>query len=308
MSTISPATGVGGLLRDWRSAAPAEPARPRASRPRSRPGTSASSRRAGRAQPRARPAPRRAPRRAAARAQRAAARRRLRARPTARRRSTPTRCRRCAARSTRSSTGHEPYPAVVVDRHWDLVAANAPRWRCSPTASTPALLAPPVNALRVSLHPDGLAPRIANLAEYSAHLLERLHRQTVASRRRRARSRCTTSCGATPGVRDEPARTPTRRRCCSCRCVLRGRRPASCGSSARSPRSAPRSTSPSPSWRSSRSSRRTRRPPPLRGRAPASMGSLGSGAGVAVPSTTVGALPDAPAVVLVQQRSRPPCC
>ena len=45
----------------------------------------------------------------------------------------------------------------------------------------PELLAPPVNTLRVSLHPEGLAPRIANLGEYSAHLLGRLHRQAILS-------------------------------------------------------------------------------------------------------------------------------
>jgi hypothetical protein len=46
----------------------------------------------------------------------------------------------------------------------------------------PALLTPPVNALRVSLHPDGMAPRIANLAEWRAHILERLHRQVHTTR------------------------------------------------------------------------------------------------------------------------------
>ena len=58
--------------------------------------------------------------------------------------------------------GHEPYPALAVDRHWTLVEAN--------TAVAPllagadaALLKPPVNVLRLSLHPSGLAPRIANL-------------------------------------------------------------------------------------------------------------------------------------------------
>jgi len=75
---------------------------------------------------------------------------------------------------------HEPYPAVVVDRGWHLVAANA-----SITALlegvAPELLAPPANVLRISLHPDGLAPRIVNLGEWRAHLLERLGRQAVLS-------------------------------------------------------------------------------------------------------------------------------
>jgi transcriptional regulator with XRE-family HTH domain len=72
--------------------------------------------------------------------------------------------------------GHEPYPALAIDRHWTMIAANR--------AVTPllagvqqALLAPPVNVLRLSLHPEGLAPRIANLAEWRAHLLERLRQQ-----------------------------------------------------------------------------------------------------------------------------------
>ena len=77
--------------------------------------------------------------------------------------------------------GHEPYPAVIVDRHWDLVAANTAALGVLTDGVAPALLEPPVNALRVSLHPDGLAPRIANLAEYSAHLLTRLRREHAVS-------------------------------------------------------------------------------------------------------------------------------
>lgn len=72
--------------------------------------------------------------------------------------------------------GHEPYPALAVDRHWSLVAANA---AVPPLLAgvTPALLRPPVNVLRLSLHPGGLAPRIGNLAEWRAHVLARLDRQ-----------------------------------------------------------------------------------------------------------------------------------
>jgi transcriptional regulator with XRE-family HTH domain len=73
-------------------------------------------------------------------------------------------------------SAHEPYPAVVVDRAWNLVEANS-----SVTLLTdlvdPDLLRPPANVLRASLHPDGLAPHIANLAEWRAHLLGRLRRQ-----------------------------------------------------------------------------------------------------------------------------------
>ena len=72
--------------------------------------------------------------------------------------------------------GHEPYPALVIDRHWNLIAMNdAVALLLEGVA--PELLAPPANVLRVSLHPDGMAPRIANLGEWRAHLLERLHRQ-----------------------------------------------------------------------------------------------------------------------------------
>ncbi len=76
--------------------------------------------------------------------------------------------------------GHEPYPALAIDRHWNLVAHNA---LVPPlmAGAAPALLAPPVNVLRLSLHPDGLAPRIANLAQWRAHLLERLRQQTAAT-------------------------------------------------------------------------------------------------------------------------------
>lgn len=77
--------------------------------------------------------------------------------------------------------GHEPYPAVVVDRRWDLVTANQPARSLLATAVSPALLAPPANALRLTLHPDGLAPHIENLTEYAAHLVARLDRQAAAA-------------------------------------------------------------------------------------------------------------------------------
>ncbi len=76
---------------------------------------------------------------------------------------------------------HEPFPAVIVDGRWDLVAANRPAMSLLTEGVAAALLEPPVNALRVSLHPEGLAPRIANLDEYGAHLLDRLQRQATLS-------------------------------------------------------------------------------------------------------------------------------
>src|SRR5499426_2213131 len=72
--------------------------------------------------------------------------------------------------------GHEPYPALAVDRHWSLIASN----RTVPlliVGVDTSLLTPPVNVLRLSLHPRGLAPRIANLGEWRSHLLARLRRQ-----------------------------------------------------------------------------------------------------------------------------------
>jgi transcriptional regulator with XRE-family HTH domain len=71
---------------------------------------------------------------------------------------------------------HEPYPALVVDGAWTIVEANASVALF--TRGVPRhLLAPPINALRLSLHPEGLAPRIANLGEWRAHILARLRHQ-----------------------------------------------------------------------------------------------------------------------------------
>jgi len=76
--------------------------------------------------------------------------------------------------------GHEPWPALAVDRHWTLVASNA---AVAPLLEgvDPHLLAPPVNVLRLSLHPEGLAPRIANLPEWREHLLARLRHDVDVS-------------------------------------------------------------------------------------------------------------------------------
>ena len=77
-------------------------------------------------------------------------------------------------------TGHEPYPAVVVNRWWELVDANS-GIAIFTNHVAPELLQPPVNVLRLSLHPDGMAPRIVNLPEWRAHVLTRLHRQAQAT-------------------------------------------------------------------------------------------------------------------------------
>jgi transcriptional regulator with XRE-family HTH domain len=71
--------------------------------------------------------------------------------------------------------GHEPHPALAVDRHWTLLAANGAAQDLM-TGLAPELLTPPINVLRASLHPGGLAPRILNLVEWRAHVLERLRR------------------------------------------------------------------------------------------------------------------------------------
>ncbi|GAB4330408.1 MAG: helix-turn-helix transcriptional regulator [Dehalococcoidia bacterium] len=78
-------------------------------------------------------------------------------------------------------SSHEPFPAIAVDRHWDLLAANRSALGLFTQGVEPHLLEPPVNALRVTLHPGGLAPRIANLGEYAHHLISRLRRHVEVS-------------------------------------------------------------------------------------------------------------------------------
>lgn len=72
--------------------------------------------------------------------------------------------------------GHQPYPALAVDRHWTMVDANE---AVAPLIGgvAPALVTPPFNVLRLTLHPDGLAGRIVNLREWRQHVLARLARQ-----------------------------------------------------------------------------------------------------------------------------------
>lgn len=77
-------------------------------------------------------------------------------------------------------TSHEPFPAMAIDRHWNLVAANR-MLRHLLTDVDASLLQSPVNVLRLSLHPRGLAPKIVNLAQWRAHLFERLSHQIAAS-------------------------------------------------------------------------------------------------------------------------------
>ena len=76
--------------------------------------------------------------------------------------------------------GHSPYPALVVDRHWGLVMANEAVGVLI-AGCAPELLEPPVNVLRLSLHPDGMAPQIVNFGQWRAHLLDRLGREFVTT-------------------------------------------------------------------------------------------------------------------------------
>ncbi len=75
---------------------------------------------------------------------------------------------------------HDPNPALAVDRHWTLLAANRAVAHLVAGAE-PTLLRPPVNVLRLSLHPAGLASRIVNLTQWRTHVIARLRQQIDAS-------------------------------------------------------------------------------------------------------------------------------
>jgi len=75
---------------------------------------------------------------------------------------------------------HEPHPALAVDRHWNMLAHNRPMLMLL-DGIAPPLLQPPVNVLRLSLHPQGVAPKIVNLNAWRTHLFARLRTQILAS-------------------------------------------------------------------------------------------------------------------------------
>jgi len=77
-------------------------------------------------------------------------------------------------------TGHEPYPAILVDRRWQLVSANQAAMVLVEGVD-PDLIEPTCNVLRASLHPRGLAPRIQNIAQWSAHIIDNLRRQIAVT-------------------------------------------------------------------------------------------------------------------------------
>jgi transcriptional regulator with XRE-family HTH domain len=79
-------------------------------------------------------------------------------------------------------SSHEPYPAVAVDRVWNLVAANSAMLALTESVDIdPALLEPPINVMRVGLHPRGLGPLFVNLGDWHAHWLKRLEHQLAAT-------------------------------------------------------------------------------------------------------------------------------
>jgi transcriptional regulator with XRE-family HTH domain len=82
---------------------------------------------------------------------------------------------------------HDPYPAIVVDRGWDIVMSNTGS-QAFLDGVAPHLLGPPGNSYRITMHPDGMAPRIENFAEWVHHLLGTLDRQVAATRDPRLRA------------------------------------------------------------------------------------------------------------------------
>ncbi|HXF29980.1 MAG TPA: helix-turn-helix transcriptional regulator [Solirubrobacterales bacterium] len=80
-------------------------------------------------------------------------------------------------------TGHEPYPAVAVDRVWNMVAANSAMVALTDGVEiAPELLEPPINVIRIGLHPRGLAPLFVNIGDWHAHWIRRLEHQLAATK------------------------------------------------------------------------------------------------------------------------------
>lgn len=77
--------------------------------------------------------------------------------------------------------GHDPYPALAVDRCWNLLEMNAAAWLLADMIEDPALLEPPINVYRLALHPRGLVPRLVDVASFGHHLLDRLRRDLDAT-------------------------------------------------------------------------------------------------------------------------------
>ncbi|MDT0200451.1 hypothetical protein [Nocardioides sp. AE5] len=158
-------------------------------------------------------------------------------------------------------TGYEPYPALVVDRGWHLVHGNA-AIATMLTGVAPELLSPPINVLRVSLHPDGMSSRIVNLAEWRGHILDRLGREAAITGSEELAG-LRTSLRATPAARSIPRPRDGSRFRCACAPM-----PATSPSSRLSPPSAPQWTSPLPSSPWKLSCRPTRSRPRRSGQQP----------------------------------------
>ncbi|MGW2277964.1 helix-turn-helix domain-containing protein [Streptomyces sp. NPDC001770] len=82
---------------------------------------------------------------------------------------------------------HLPYPALLLDDHWDIVDANAAAHGLL-AGCAPELLEPPVNVVRVCLHPDGLAGRIGNFEEWGSHLLRQVRHRAERTHDRQHRA------------------------------------------------------------------------------------------------------------------------
>src|SRR5918992_4584143 len=105
--------------------------------------------------------------------------------------------------------GHDPYPAMVVDRHWNVVAANPSMYALTAGVVVDReLLEPPVNALRLGLHPRGLAPLIVNLAEWHAHFRERVQRQLAVSHDEELAALLDEIAGYAPDQGEQDSRSP----------------------------------------------------------------------------------------------------
>ena len=131
--------------------------------------------------------------------------------------------------------GHEPYPAVLVNRWWELVDGNAGLGLLTEGCAA-WLLEPPVNVLRLALHPDGMAPRIGNLAQWRGHLLTQLRHRAQALGDQRLRDLRDELLGY-PGGMAEVASPPG----WCCRCAT-GAQARNCRCSASARWSAPRPT------------------------------------------------------------------
>jgi hypothetical protein len=97
-------------------------------------------------------------------------------------------------------TGHEPFPAVVINRYWEMQDANRAVGVLTATCAE-HLLEPPVNVLRLSLHPQGMAPRIENLAQWRAHLVGQVRRRAEHTGDRRL-AELAAELGGYPGGED----------------------------------------------------------------------------------------------------------